>query len=167
MDEIVITPHDDSWPSLFQQEAKNIRDTFKGNSFVLEHIGSTAVPGLAAKPVIDMMLGFQKGMEEKQIIALLESLGYEHWKEDPHMHIRLFFVKWTENKTRRIAQIHVATIGGDFWRYQIVFRDILRANPILVREYAQLKQELAQKYKKDRGKYIAAKTDFVKKILWS
>jgi GrpB-like predicted nucleotidyltransferase (UPF0157 family) len=164
MDEILLTPYDPTWSALFENEASLLRRSFSGQEISIEHIGSTAVSGLDAKPIIDIMIGFQK-MNPNDVVEKIEALGYEHWKEDTFQHVRLFFIKWGPVKKSRLMQIHATTIHNDFWNDQIAFRDSLRADHGLAKEYVLLKRKLAEKYQNDRDGYTSAKTKFVREVL--
>lgn len=163
MEKISIVPYNSSWPILFDQEANQIRGLFSGDCDI-EHIGSTSVPGLDAKPIIDIMLGFET-LDAPRIIERMESIGYKHWKEDTFQHVRLMFTKWSEDMTKRFVNVHATVKGGEFWNKQLQFRNKLRENQVLTREYAELKKDLARKYESDPDAYTAAKTEFVKKVL--
>lgn len=163
MEKISITPYNSAWPDLFEQEAEQIRKVFS-RICDIEHIGSTSVPALDAKPIIDIMLGF-KNLDAARIIECMESIGYKHWKEDAFQHVRLMFTKWSESMNKRLVNVHATVRGGEFWNEQLQFRNKLREDQTLIREYANLKKDLARKYESDPEAYTAAKTEFVKKVL--
>lgn len=162
MDEIRIIPHDLTWAKLFEEGAKTLKQLFPEAQ--VEHIGSTSVAGLDAKPIIDIMLGV-KSLNGVGIIEKLESLGYEHWKEDTFQHERLFFTKWDSEKKNRLMHVHTTVVGSGFWNDQLKFRDILRSQPEVAHEYAILKKGLAERFKNDRDGYTEAKTEFIRKTL--
>mgnify|MGYP003489560928 CR=1 FL=1 len=162
MDEIRVVPYDAGWVKLFEEAATQLEKLFPNAQ--IEHIGSTSVVGLDAKPIIDIMLGVES-LTDGEIIRKLESVGYKHWKEDTFQNERLFFTKWDSEKKNRLVHIHATVIGNDFWKDQIRFRDILRSKPEIAHEYAILKKQLAERLKNDRDGYTEAKTEFVKKIL--
>lgn len=163
MEKISIVPYNPAWLTLFEQEAQKIRGVFL-QSYDIEHIGSTSVPGLDAKPIIDIMLGFET-LDAPRIIERMESIGYKHWKEDTFQHVRLMFTKWSEDMTKRLVNVHATVKGGKFWNEQLRFRNKLREDQVLIREYADLKKDLARKYESDPDAYTAAKTEFIKKVL--
>lgn len=162
MEKISVVAYDPAWPIFFKQEAQKIQSVLQNCD--IEHVGSTSVPGLDAKPIIDIMLGFET-LDTSRIIESMELLAYKHWKEDTFQHVRLMFTKWSEDMTRRLVNVHATIKGSEFWNEQIRFRDKLRENQALAREYAQLKKELARTYESDPDSYTAAKTEFVRKIL--
>jgi GrpB-like predicted nucleotidyltransferase (UPF0157 family) len=94
MDEVVITEYDPNWVLLFEQESARIRETLTGDLITrIEHFGSTAVPGLAAKPIIDLLVGVRSLAQAKQVaVSQLEHLGYAYWFDNPDPQ-RMFFVK--------------------------------------------------------------------------
>lgn len=163
MEKISIVPYDPAWPALFKQEAQKIRGLFL-QSCDIEHIGSTSVPGLDAKSIIDIILGFET-LDASRIIERMESIGYKHWKEDTLQHVRLMFTKWSEDMTKRLVNVHATVKGGEFWNEQLQFRNKLREDQVLTHKYADLKKNLARKYESDPDAYTAAKTQFVKKVL--
>ncbi len=163
METISIVEYDAVWPELFEQEAQRIKSVLS-QSCDIEHIGSTSVPDLDAKPVIDIMLGFEK-LDAQHVIEQMESIGYKHWKEDTFQDVRVMFTKWNGDVTKRLINAHATTKGSDFWNEQLAFRDKLRSSKELAGEYADLKKNLANKHKSDPEAYTAAKTEFVRKAL--
>lgn len=126
----------------------------------IEHVGSTSVPGLAAKPILDLMAGVADPAACDGAIAVLAAAGWHHvppaldgqpW--------RRFYVKAREG--RRYAHLHLVTGGGPPWGMMRTFRDRLRADPALLSEYAALKRSLAESLGADRERYTAAKADFI------
>jgi len=151
---------------MFEEEAEKLRELFNDHQIAIEHIGSTAIPGIDAKPVIDIMIGFMDEIDQKEMVKRLEGVDYEWWEKDPFKDIRLFFVKWNNDKTKRTHQIHAMhRVGSPFWKDQIAFRDKLRSEPSLAREYSDLKNMLMKKFKNNRHDYIQGKTAFVKRVL--
>jgi len=131
----------------------------------IEHVGSTSVPGLAAKPVIDIMVGLKSVDDGPRVIAPLEQLGYAHWYEDPGRSERLYFVRWADEvRSYRLSHIHAAPLGGTFWTELLLFRDWLRCDTENAARYETLKRDLAKQYINDRDAYTAAKTQFVRAI---
>ena len=163
-DRIELAEPDPSWQEQFQAEAAVLRSTLRLSDDVrLEHFGSTAVPDLRAKPVIDMLLIHPHPQVWPQLIAPLEALGYLYWAENPCKD-RLFFVKGMPPfGTRRTHHLHVR-VPKDAER-ELIFRDLLVANPELVRKYERLKQRLAQQFPTDRDAYTEGKTEFVTEVL--
>jgi GrpB-like predicted nucleotidyltransferase (UPF0157 family)/GNAT superfamily N-acetyltransferase len=160
--EIHLVPYDESWPLLFDQEQASLyRDIGKFVVGSIEHIGSTAVPGLLAKPVIDIMAGV-KGLEEsRSAIALLAGNGYFYFPYRPDlMH---WFCK--PSPSFRTHHLHLVPYGSRLWMERIAFRDYLRSHPEAAAEYGDLKQRLAFLHRLDREAYTEAKGPFVRQII--
>lgn len=164
MSKIVIESYSPAWLNIFETEAEKLRSAFKDEDTIIEHIGSTSVTGLAAKPIVDIMIGFQK-LDTDKIVKIIERFGYEHWYEDTFRNERLFFTKWDKGKKERLVHIHATTIGNSFWNDQLAFRNKLRENPSLAKEYEDLKKELAVQHENNRDGYTEAKTRFVRDVL--
>lgn len=162
MDEIVIQEYDPRWPERFQEEAERLRAVLGESVVRTEHFGSTSVPGLAAKPVIDLLIGVRSLEEAKQAIPLLEAMGYAYWSEDTTPG-RMFFVKGLPPNGPRSHHIHMVEPQHLFWE-RLLFRDYLRAHPDEARRYAALKQELAERFPTDREAYTDAKTDYIRTV---
>lgn len=129
----------------------------------IEHVGSTSIPGLAAKPIIDLQAPVADLDDPGPLAAALQPYGWHYVDPDlDRRPWRRFFVKVTEG--RRSAHLHAMTPGSPRWRQQLAFRDALRANPILVARYAALKRALASKHADDREAYSTAKADFVESV---
>jgi GrpB-like predicted nucleotidyltransferase (UPF0157 family) len=130
----------------------------------IQHFGSTAIPHLPAKPIIDMMAITDSFDSLPAIISVLEK---ENWNYVPPeldgKEHRRFFVKVINDK--RVAHLHIVLQQGEQWKNQLLFRDRLIAHPEWAEQYAQLKQKLAVDNKDDREAYTQAKTDFVQKVL--
>nr|WP_298687470.1 GrpB family protein [uncultured Dongia sp.] len=166
MDEIEIVPYDANWRDLFAAEAARLRGALAPGLIIgLEHFGSTAVPGLAAKPIIDILIAVPDlARARRQMVEPLAELGYAFWADNPKTD-RLFFVKGLPPAgTGRTHHIHIAEPDAEPWR-RLPFRDYLRAHPLDARRYEQLKRELAVRYATDREAYTAAKEDFICEIL--
>lgn len=165
MDEIEIVEYNADWANMFEQEAESIRQALGKDLIVeIQHIGSTAVPGLAAKPVIDIMLGLRDLSDGKNIIKPLQDLGYVYWADNPNPE-KMFFVKgMPPYGKKRTHHIHVVEIDGEFWQRRL-FRDYLRIHPQEARRYEKLKRDLAARFRDDREAYTEGKSDFVREIM--
>ncbi|HJQ20209.1 MAG TPA: GrpB family protein [Gemmatimonadaceae bacterium] len=159
---VVVVPYDDRWPGLYAAEAARIADALAARRLTLrlEHTGSTAVPGLAAKPVLDILVGRGADADRDAIIAALEDAGYEY-RGEQGIAGRDFFRRGRP----RQYHVHLAAVDSAFWNDHRRFRDYLRANPETARAYAQLKFALARLHPLDREAYIAGKTNFVRDVL--
>ena len=163
-DEIHLFPADPGWPGRFEQERAALLAALGGRFVAVEHIGSTAVPGLAAKPVIDLLGGVCSMEEADDLLAPLGALG---WDTSPEFNATLpdsrFLLRWPGGV--RTHHLHLVVHGGEAWRARLQFRDRLRADPALAAEYARLKEGLAAAYRTDREAYTDAKSAFVTRVL--
>lgn len=129
----------------------------------VEHIGSTSVPGLAAKPTLDMIAGVRDLEESRAAIGPLAAMGYVH---APHRPRALWFYKPPDSEpAEHTHHLHLTRPGSDLWRERLGFRDALRANPALAREYEALKRHLAVVHRNDEAAYGRAKRTFVTGVL--
>lgn len=165
-DDVEIVEADPNWPMLFQQEKELILAVLGGEDLLaIEHFGSTAVPRLTAKPIIDILIAVPSiDQARDSFVVKLKSLGYVFWPDNP-MKDRLFFVKgmppYGESRTHHV---HVAERPSEMWS-RLKFRDYLRENAAERDNYAALKATLATKYSNDREEYTAAKTKFVARVM--
>ena len=164
MDEVIIVEHDPNWKSLFQLEVSLIKRVLNNNLITrIEHFGSTAVPRLAAKPIIDILIGVNSLAEAKQIaVTPLESLGYAYWIDNPNPE-RMFFVKGLPPNSPRTHHIHIVEPNSILWE-RLLFRDYLRQHPDEAKRYAQLKRRLAQRFLHDREAYTQGKTEYIQSV---
>jgi GrpB-like predicted nucleotidyltransferase (UPF0157 family) len=163
-DPIEIAAYDPTWPARFEAEAAAIRGAL-GNAFphAIEHVGSTAVPGLAAKPIIDIVLIVPERERWPALVALLARLGYVFWDGNPDP-TKMFFVKGMPPfGGGRTHHVHVQT--AEAAAPTIRFRDLLRADPAEAARYGDLKRELAVAFRTDRDAYTRAKTAYVLEVL--
>ena len=161
--EVVIVDHDARWPAKFEEERGRIVAAIGPHVTGIEHIGSTAVPGLAAKPVIDVLVGLRSLDDARECIRPVVGLGYEYVPEfEAELPERRFFRKDTDGA--RSHHIHMVEHGSPFWVRHILFRDHLRTHPEDARRYEALKRELAARFRDDRGAYTEGKTAFVREI---
>jgi GrpB-like predicted nucleotidyltransferase (UPF0157 family) len=160
---IVISDYNPIWPDLYAHEERRIVDALGDLLVAIEHIGSTSVPGLAAKPRIDIMPGVASEADLDRVIEPITGLGCEYiakW-EDEMPNRRLFS---RETSGEQIAcNIHVVVFGGEFWERHLLFRDYLRRNPDVAAEYERLKRDLAPRFTVS-NEYARAKTDFITSI---
>jgi GrpB-like predicted nucleotidyltransferase (UPF0157 family) len=159
---VEVRPHDPAWSALYDAEAARLQRLFaqRGLAVRLEHMGSTAVPGLAAKPILDILGGHDDAVPRARIIAALVDAGYTH-RGEQGIAGRDFFRLGTPRK----YHLHLTSLNGAFWRDQRAFRDHLRTHDDAAAEYAALKHQLAATFPRDRPAYIDGKTAFVQRIL--
>lgn len=154
-----------AWSTQAEEEIAQLRELLKHlDIHTFEHIGSTSIPGLSAKPIIDLM-GEVRSWEDMEKIA--EQLNPVGWNYVPPeldgRKYRRFWVKVKDGK--RAVHLHLMRPGEERWERQIRFRDVLRSRPDLVKAYAELKIKLADENKNDRESYTTAKTEFILKVL--
>ena len=162
-DAVQLVEPDPSWPAQFAAEARAIAAALRPLEPRLEHFGSTAVPDLPAKPIIDLLIILDDLPAWPQLIAPLAGLGYVYWAGNPRPD-RMFFVKgMPPYGPRRSHHAHVR-ISADTTA-ELAFRDWLRAHPAEATQYAKLKRELVERFGSDREAYTAAKSGFIQEIL--
>ena len=157
-----VVPYASDWVVEFQNEAVLLRKTLGPDALAIEHIGSTAISGMPAKPIIDLMVAVADLSQSRQLIPLLEDVGYDYRPHDcvPDRH---FFAKGEHGE--RTHHLSLAEMASTFWQRQMAFRGYMRSNQQAAAQYADLKTELAAKYPNDRNAYIDAKEPFVVTIL--
>ncbi len=165
IDEVVIIEYDPSWALLFEQESARIQAVLDRDLIAcIEHFGSTAVPGLAAKPIIDLLVGVSSLAEAKQVaVSQLERLGYAYWFDNPDPQ-RMFFVKGLPPNSPRTHHIHMVELDSVLWE-RLIFRDYLCKHSDEVARYAQLKRHLAQCFLSDREAYTKGKAEYIEFVM--
>jgi GrpB-like predicted nucleotidyltransferase (UPF0157 family) len=155
-----LVPYDGTWPLEFAAEADRIERACDELPIRLEHIGSTSIPGLAAKPVIDILAGRPSNVAGSAYVTAFKQIGYEH-KGAYGIPGRNYFRKGTP----RTHHVHLFSWSSELWRDHLLFRDYLRAHPEIAREYETIKRELAIMYLQDKEQYTDAKGPFVRSIV--
>jgi GrpB-like predicted nucleotidyltransferase (UPF0157 family) len=150
------------WPSIFEIEKERLTHVF-GGAVAIEHIGSTAVPGLGGKPIIDIMLGAPELTVVELRIDDLAADGYRYVPEfEKSMPERRYFTKMDGQPGN--FHVHAVVLGSPFWKRHLAFRDALRADPALAAQYWKIKQQLAKRNANDRGAYTDAKSAFIREV---
>ena len=160
---IIIVPYRSEWPQMFADEQERLTLQLPAK-IKLEHIGSTSVVGLEAKPIVDIMLGAQSLVEVEALLPTLEALGYEYLPETEQQLPMRRFLAFPNTRPRAI-HLHAVALDSDFWREHVAFRDALRKDAHLARAYGALKRQLACKYGDDRAGYTEAKSAFIYEVL--
>lgn len=158
-----LVPYDPAWPARFAAEAARLRAALGGAASAVEHVGSTAVPGLAGKPVLDVAIAVRDEAAADACVAPMEGLGYAYrgpHGPDPR---RRYYVR--DAGGARAAQIHLYVLPAAAWAEQLAFRDALRADPALAAAYAAEKYRVADAVRWDKGEYSLAKGPFVERAL--
>ena len=158
---IKLSPHREEWHELFVAEAQQLTAAAGEHALAVEHIGSTAICGIAAKPIIDIALAVREIADVEQIIQPFENLGYVYRGENgiPNRH---YFRKGSPLRTHHL---HVVQHESDLWRNHLLFRDYLRAHPQIAAQYENLKRELAQTHRENREAYTEGKNEFIENVL--
>ena len=159
---IRLVPYDPAWPGRFAEEQASMeRAIGKWATGGIHHVGSTAVPGLEAKPIVDILAGVDSLEASRACFEPLGALGYlyapyrvdeMHWFCKPH-------------PSRRTHHLHLVPTGSNRFRDELAFRDRLRASSDVAGEYAALKRSLAERFAEDREAYTEAKADFIRCVL--
>jgi len=159
---VVIVDYDPQWPILYEDEKGRILDAVGHVIVAIEHIGSTAVPGMGAKPIIDIMVGVSHLADAHQCIEPLRSIGYEYLPE--HGDSTLGWRYFDKGPAEARIHLHMVELASEFWERHLLFRDFLRDHPQVAQEYEQLKRGLAAEYGSDRAGYAEAKTSFIRSV---
>ncbi|MFC4543116.1 GrpB family protein [Halosolutus amylolyticus] len=158
---VELEPFREEWKELYNQEIARLKDIAGDRFLEFEHIGSTAIEGMPAKPIIDILAVVEDLDEAEDLIPLLEEHRYEYRPGD--IEGRLFFAKGP--RTNRTFYLSLTEQGSDFYTDKIAFREYLREHPEAAEQYASLKKKAAEKYPKNREKYTAEKGDCIQDIL--
>ena len=153
---------DPAWPARFEAEAERIMSALPGGLTTrIDHVGSTSVPGLAAKPTIDIQLSVRSMAPRAAYIEPLTAMGYR-WALDPWDDDHEYFSR--DEGGERAFQIHVCRAGSGWERRHLAFRDALRSDPALAADYERLKRELVDAHPRDVMSYVDGKTPFVRQV---
>jgi len=160
---VIIVNYDPNWPILYEKEKKQILEAVGNKILAIEHIGSTAVPGLGAKPIIDIMAGVRQKTEADECLIPLQKIGYIDVTPEPD-NSEWFYCLGKEPHSVG-CHLHLVKFPSNHWKKQLVFRDYLRSHPNVAEKYYGLKKELSEKYGSDRIGYTEAKTAFIEKVI--
>ena len=154
--------YDPTWPLRYQRERDRIAAALGENAVAIEHVGGTAVPGLPAKPVIDIMVGVPDIERAGQAVAGLINLGYQYV---PELESQLPERRYFRRGTPETHHVHMVAVSSDFWEEHLLFRDYLRTHPQAAEEYGKLKRGLASRFRFDRDAYRAGKLPFIDTVV--
>jgi len=159
-DPILVVDYDANWPSQYEQEKNRILDVLGNTVADIQHMGSTSVSGLAAKPVIDILLGLEQVPPSQALVFSLETLSYLYYGElgIPGRH-------YFRRGVPRTHQIHLVQVDSEFWETHLLFRDFLKAHPNARQQYEALKRKLAVEFRYDRDRYTSSKTPLIEQLL--
>jgi GrpB-like predicted nucleotidyltransferase (UPF0157 family) len=160
---IELHPYDEGWPEAFARERALIAPLFPRSPRLIEHMGSTAIPGMRAKPVIDIIVLVDSLSDAHAAVPALEATGYSYWRDNPDT-TKLYLVKGLPPAPARTHHLHIHD-DADEVRRHLIFRDHLRADPDAAAAYLALKADLATRFRDDREAYSRHKTEFVDAIV--
>ncbi|MBN8506038.1 MAG: GrpB family protein [Burkholderiales bacterium] len=162
---VLLSPPDPAWPSQAATLLAELTALLGGADIRGEHIGSTAVAGLSAKPVLDLMIGVPSLAHIERHHDALKGRGWRYRPEhEARLPQRRYFVRDASGDWPRV-HLHALVQGGALWLAHLRFRDALRASPALRDEYARLKQRLAVAFAGDKAAYTEAKAPFIQQVL--
>ncbi|OGR63630.1 MAG: hypothetical protein A2X31_05460 [Elusimicrobia bacterium GWB2_63_22] len=161
---VMLSTYNKEWPSLFRSERKLLKATLGNLAVAISHVGSTAVPGLCAKPILDIMLSAVSIEKAEKNIFRFERCGYRvKPRDEDSVPGRLFFSKDMDGL--RCFHLHVTEAGSTFCKEHLRFRNILRKDAKAARAYARLKLSLSKRFPDDRNAYIDGKAKFISDVL--
>lgn len=166
-DLIELVPYNSNWPLQAKAEIIRLQQSDLGIFiFELEHVGSTAIPGLSAKPIIDLQIAVSSLKEAKiYAVPIMQKLGYEYWHDNPDTE-RMFFVKgMPPYGEKRTYHVHIVEKNSHHWHNKLLFKNYLLQHPETILEYETLKKDLAIQFANQRELYTEGKKRFIDKIL--
>ena len=164
MSTVTVVAYSSQWPNEYRAIRDELAEVFAPIAVVIEHIGSTSVPGLAAKPVIDVTLGARSLAEIEAKITALGERGFVYVaKYEREIPRRRYFVKSPAASLR--VHLHAVEAGKRLWNEHMTFRDALRNDSALRSEYQALKLRLAEEFRNDKAGYTAAKGPFIQSVI--
>jgi len=161
---VILSAYNKAWPGLFRAERNLLKINLGKLAVAISHVGSTAVPGLCAKPILDIMLSVASFGKAEKCMSRFERCGYQvKPREADPVPGRLFFSKDMDGL--RCFHLHVTEAGSTFCKEHLRFRNILRKDPKAAHAYSRLKRRLSKMFPDDRTAYIDGKAKFISKIL--
>ena len=160
---VIIVEYDHQWPILYEEEGRLILGVVGHRVLAVEHIGSTAVPGLGAKPIIDMMAGVHRPSDADDCVPLLREIGYTDVTPEPEDPDWYYCLGKGPHSVG--CHLHLMKFGSDSWERHLLFRDYLRTHPHVAQQYYETKRKLAAKLGFDRAAYTEAKTSFIESVI--
>ncbi|MCH8814740.1 MAG: GrpB family protein [Chloroflexi bacterium] len=165
--EIVIVEHDPRWPSLYEAEAFRVRNTLGDVALTVEHVGSTAIPGMPARPNIAIAVALRSMADAERCVGPLKDLGYEPLGESGVPGRLLFRRRFGQDGERLHPSfaVHLTEAHSTYWQEHILFRNFLRMQPAVAARYGELKRKLTKEFPNDREAYGDAKASFIQVAL--
>lgn len=159
---VKLVPYTYEWKEEYNKEEKLLYSVIGENVLDIQHVGSTSIEGLCAKPIIDIAVGVESLNVVDSFKALLENIDYEY-RSNAGVEGRIFFAKGSEDL--RTHYLHIEVLNSELWKNHIYFRDYLRSHKEYTQEYSELKKRLGEKYEEDRASYTSEKNSFISMIL--
>lgn len=159
---VEVKPYDESWPCDFEKENKILKEILKNYKVQIEHVGSTSIPGLSAKPIIDIAIGVKDEKTLFEIESVMKNAGYDVLNE---------YEKKGEILARKGSQecrthyIHMQLIDSEYWNEFMYFKKYLLEHPEEIKKYEEIKKDLSQKFANERKKYTEGKNKYISTIL--
>ncbi len=160
---VALCRHQSEWPAVAQETISELRHIFGHTAVDIQHIGSTAIPAIQAKPIIDLAVGVRRFDDLTDVLPVLERSGVYTRSHNRFSNDLLYVVNDAEN--RRLIQIHILIFGSPQWRNYVDFRDYLNAFPEKAREYEALKLRLARECDNVQTRYTDGKRDYMQTAL--
>lgn len=157
---VTVVPANPSWPVVYHMLAAELLPSLPNSVVTVEHVGSTAVPGLVAKPILDIAVGVRTGEGPDDASRALEDFGFLYRGDAEGIELYQNFAFELSDGVRLI-NAHIVRYAGEEWTQYLAFRDRLRADVYARDEYGKIKNDLAKQFSYDRRSYIAGKTAFV------
>ena len=164
---VAIAPYDSRWPQRFAEERSRLVALFPSLVRRIEHFGSTAVPGLSAKPIVDMLVEVTSLHETKdRIVPVLAADGYDYiWRPTSGDDVPPFYAWFIKRDKQGQRTHHIHMVEHDFPQWdELLFRDHLIAHPEVAQQYVDLKERLAAEFRNDRTAYTDGKGEFIRRI---
>ena len=179
-EKITIVPYNPEWPRMYEQERRILAETLADFAIRIEHVGSTSVPGLGAKPIIDIMIGMEDASRLDELPPPMLAAGYcyiQYYEDE--LPFRRYFTRVNGLhgihyatrpgfKDRKLHftthHIHIVPLDSDWWPRHLFFRDYLRNHPAARKEYYRIKMELSKIEWNNRNDYTEAKSEFIQGI---
>jgi GrpB-like predicted nucleotidyltransferase (UPF0157 family) len=159
---VILAPYSKEWPMWFEREKNLLQEALGSLALDIQHVGSTSIPGMSAKPIIDIAVGIKTIKGFSECIAPLEDSGYVVGDSASNS-LQFFLSKGRDDETT--CHLHLVKYNGELWKNYLAFSGYLMKNKESAQQYALLKEKLFNKYPKDRVKYTTGKSKFIRKTV--
>jgi GrpB-like predicted nucleotidyltransferase (UPF0157 family) len=171
MKPVSVVPYDERWPDFYERERERLEQALGDEMLAIEHMGSTSVPGLDSKPIIDIMIGVETLDRDDELVAAVEGLGYEYHPEFERILPERRFLsrhgvpELAPGAAHTGYHVHIFELTDPWWGRNLRFRDYLRTHPQDARRYGTLKRELAVEMPNDRDRYQVEKSPLILELM--